>query len=142
MKTVLLVDDELEFMTVVSDLLTARGLRAETSRNGTDALARIKAHPFDALLADVVMEGTVGTALLQGIHATPGREDMPVIFMSGMPERRVRRIIEGDYVFLHKPFSTDALISAITAACDRSQSAPSHRRWTPEEAGGVRPQAG
>ncbi len=145
MKTVLLVDDEIEFMTVVSDLLSARGFRVETCRNGTDALDRIKARPFDAFVADVVMEGTVGTALLQGIHSSPGCENMPVIFMSGMPERRVRLIIEGNYVFLHKPFSTDALVSAVNGACDHSgdcsQSTLGYPWGAPEDAARVHPRA-
>lgn len=150
MKTVLLVDDEIEFVTVMSDLLTARGFEVESCRNGTDALARIKARPVDALVADVVMEGAVGTALLQRVHAIPGCEDTPVIFMSGMSERRVRRIIEGRYLFLQKPFSTDALVSAITEACDGagegsgdgSELAPSYRSRAPEDAESGRPHTG
>lgn len=116
MKTVLLVDDEVGLLSVLSGLLTARGYVVVASTNGTDAMAKIRDQPFDAVVCDVVMEGKVGTALLEEIRATPGCEAMPVVFMSCMPEGRVRRIIEGDYNFLHKPFTADQIVSAIETA--------------------------
>lgn len=80
------------------------------------------------MLSDVVMEGAVGTALLEAIRAIPGRYLTRVIFMSSMPERRVRSLIEGDYAFLHKPFTRDELAAAVQLTAYRGLVGPRESR--------------
>ncbi len=112
MQTVLLVDDEVQMLEAVAGMFAAHGWDVRTSRNGTDAVAQARDQDFDLVVSDVVMEGIVGTALLEEIRAIAG-QDTPVIFMSNMPERRVRAIIEGDYSFLRKPFTGDDLMRTV-----------------------------
>ncbi len=116
MQTVLLVDDEPAMLEAISNMLTAHGWNVVTSRNGTDAAARVAERSFDLVLTDVVMEGLVGTALLYQIRASPAGADTPTVFMSNMPEARVRSIIEGDYGFIRKPFSFDQLMGVVGGA--------------------------
>ena len=113
MKTVLLVDDEPSMLEAISDMFTSHGWDVVTSRNGTDAAARVGERAFDLVLADVVMEGLVGDALLYQIRASPAGADTRTIFMSNMPEARVRSIIDGDYEFVRKPFSFDQLMRGV-----------------------------
>lgn len=116
MKTVLLVDDEPAMLESISNMLTAHGWDVVTSRNGTDAAARVGERSFDLVLTDVVMEGLVGDALLYQIRASPAGADTPTVFMSNMPEARVRSIIDGDYGFVRKPFGFDQLMRVVGGA--------------------------
>ena len=92
MKTVLLVDDEPSMLEAISNMFTSNGWNVVTSRNGTDAAALVGERCFDLVVTDVVMEGLVGTALLYQIRASPAGADTPTVFMSNMPEARVRSI--------------------------------------------------
>lgn len=113
MKTVLLVDDEPSMLEAISNMFTSQGWNVVTSRNGTDAAALVGERCFDLVVTDVVMEGLVGTALLYQIRASPAGADTPTVFMSNMPEARVRSIIDGDYGFVRKPFTFDQLMRVV-----------------------------
>ena len=116
MQSVLLVDDELPMLEAMSSVFTANGWEVVISRNGTDAAAVAEKSSFDLVLTDVVMEGLVGTALLEAIRTSHGSAQAPIVFMSSMPESRVRRLIEGVYGFVQKPFTFDQLMNAVAGA--------------------------
>ncbi|MEO5702075.1 MAG: response regulator, partial [Casimicrobiaceae bacterium] len=120
MRDALIIDDTAQEAIALGRMLAAGGWRSTTCGNGDIALAMLDYQPFDLVVADVVMEGMVGTALLDAIRSTPTRYFMPVVFVSAMPESRVRRIIDGDYMFLRKPFSRPELMAAVNQASLRS----------------------
>lgn len=113
MATALLVDDEIEILESVANMLTPMGWDLVRCSNGDDAAAMARVRRFDVVLSDVVMEGLVGTALLDAIHATTHNEGTPVVFMSSMAERRVRHIIDGHYAFIPKPVDARQLRSVL-----------------------------
>ena len=55
--SVLLVDDEDEFVSALGDRLEARGLAVDTAENGEIALAKAQQRRFDAILLDMSMPG-------------------------------------------------------------------------------------
>ena len=116
MRDALIVDDCAAEAITLARMLARDGWRSKTCPDGDTALAVLEREPFDLVIADVVMQGTVGTALLEAIRSAPERYLMPVVFVSAMPERRVRRIIEGDYAFVHKPFTADEVHAAVSLA--------------------------
>lgn len=116
MLNLLVVDDEAPMRNALAQMLRARGLSVETCRNGTEAVELLRRRSVDAVLCDVVMDGLVGTSLLREIRECPGGTYIPVVFMSGMPERRVRAAIEGQYAFIRKPFEFDHLMRVIDDA--------------------------
>jgi len=140
MLKVLVIDDELSVLETVSNMLSARGFAVGTCSNGDAAVRSLRERTFDVVLSDVIMEGLVGTALLNAIRAIPGCAEMPVAFMSNMPEQRVRRLIVGDYAVIRKPFQVEQLLRAIDLAArvvsaplthlNRSYDIPpQHSRW-------------
>jgi len=103
--TVLLVDDEPALLAGMREMLQRLDCTVVTAADG-DAAARLAdRRPFDLVLTDVVMEGLVGTALLDHIRSSPDNCSTPLVFMSNMPEARVRSMVDGDYLFIHKPFT-------------------------------------
>ena len=65
---VLLVDDEEQFLDVLSQRLGTRGIDAETSTSGEEALVKIKNGNFDAIVLDVMMPGIGGIETLKRIR--------------------------------------------------------------------------
>ena len=118
MLSVLLIDDETSMLEAMSRMLRARGFTVHACRNGDDAVELLQDRSVDVVVSDVVMEGLVGTSLLQAIRACPGGLHIPVVFMSNMPERRVRGAIDGEFAFIRKPFGFDDLMHVIDLATD------------------------
>ena len=71
---------------------------------------------IDLVICDVVMPGLSGPEVVERLRATsPG---IRAILMSGYTDNVVVRhgIVEGEYDFLEKPFSTERLAAKIRAA--------------------------
>ena len=79
----LLVDDNLEVMSVIVKMTTAMGLNVEHTNMPTVALERITSRPerYKIVLADIVMPGMNGVDLARDIRAIC--PTMPIILMSG-----------------------------------------------------------
>ncbi|MEP7208375.1 MAG: response regulator [Casimicrobiaceae bacterium] len=116
MRTMLLIDDEVEILESVANLLMPLGWDLVRCSNGDDAARAARTRQFDVILSDVVMEGLVGTALLEAIRASPVNAATPVVFMSSMREGRVRALIEGDFRFIQKPVDGPRLRGIVEAA--------------------------
>lgn len=117
---VLVIDDEPAMLEGIANRLTAHGLAVSACTNGAQAIDVLSGdNSIDAVVSDVVMEGLVGTALLDAIHEA--RPDLPVIFMSSMPENRVRAAVPGDYKFIRKPFDVTTLVDLIDRVTDPLQ---------------------
>ena len=116
MPTALLIDDEQPEVEALARSFRAHDWDVVTASDGTRAVALARERVFDVIVSDVIMEGLVGTALLQAIRATRGGGDAAFVFTSAMPERRVRRIIEGEYAFVAKPATFEDVM--MTGALD------------------------
>ncbi|MDD5674179.1 MAG: response regulator [Chitinivibrionales bacterium] len=63
-ESILLVDDEHDFLEVMSDLLRDEGYGVTCAHNGPEALALLEQRTFDLLLSDINMPGMKGFELL------------------------------------------------------------------------------
>jgi len=107
MKHLLIADDEPLALKLLSELLTASGYQVSTATNGTEALALLERHAFDAVITDYHMPDIDGLELVRRIGG-----DIPV-FMTTVdaeslgPEDR-RRVH-----LLPKPLSIHNLLDRI-----------------------------
>ncbi|MEA3213660.1 MAG: hypothetical protein QOE70_6717 [Chthoniobacter sp.] len=88
----------------------------ETAADGAEGLARFKEGGWDLVLTDRTMPKLNGDELAAAVKAIDPR--MPIVMVSGsieeLPEAiGKRRAVD---VFVHKPFTLDALTSAIAKA--------------------------
>lgn len=116
--TVLVIDDEFEVRDVIKDMLTDRGLEVLTAADGTRGIEVFAEHAdeIDLVLLDLTMPGKSGAEVFQELLAI--RPDARVIVSSGFIEESVSSHF-GEAMpaaFLHKPFTTDALMEKISSA--------------------------
>ena len=114
---VLLVEDEDPVRSFASRALRLRGykvLEAASAEQGMDVLSDPENH-VDVLVSDVVMPGMDGPSFAK--EARRMRPDLRVVFVSGYAEDSFRRtLMEGDFLFLPKPFSLTDLTAKVKEA--------------------------
>ena len=113
---VLLVDDEEKFLEVLSQRLGTRGVDAETSTSGEEALVKMKNKNFDAIVLDVMMPGIGGIETLKRIRKE--NPEMQIIMLTGRGtvDKAVEAMKEGAIDFLEKPADIDKLLEKIENA--------------------------
>jgi len=116
-ETILLVEDEAALREMVREILEENGYRVIEADCPAQARERSRAHSgeIDLVLSDVVMPGGGGQDVLQLVRAR--RPQARALFMSGYSDETLgqRRVPVGSRV-LNKPFSTQALLSAVRDA--------------------------
>ena len=114
--SVLLVDDEEQFLDALSQRLESRGLRVDTVTSGEDAVAQVEDHNFDAIIVDLAMPGIDGIETLKRIKEK--RPDLEIIMLTG--HATVKSGIEamklGADDFLEKPVELNVLLEKIGEA--------------------------
>jgi PAS domain S-box-containing protein len=117
---VLLVDDELPLLEVVSRMLANLGYQVEAFPSSQKALAALQARPgdFDLLLTDQTMPGLTGEGLARAALAL--RPDLPVIICTGFSETltRERALEMGARLLLSKPLTRRELAFALREALE------------------------
>ena len=116
---VLLVDDEEDFLEVMSERMQARGMEVETCTSAEEALEKLKSETFDAIILDFMMPGIDGMQALKDIKAR--RPEAQIILLTGHAtvEKGVEAMKLGATDFLEKPADLEALETKIKAASTR-----------------------
>ena len=118
--TVLVVDDEPDLRSLVSNVLTEYGYKVITASSAARAIALLAnmETPPDLLLTDVVMPGMSGPMLADELIAKSA--GARVLFMSGYDERQVvqRYVVEKGFALITKPFQLHDLCAAVKKALE------------------------
>jgi two-component system, NtrC family, response regulator len=118
MQTILIVDDEKNYLLVLEDLLSDEGYQVLTADNAQRALVIFRSHDLDLVITDMKMPGMDGMALLEQIHAD--NPDLPVVMMTafGSVEKAVEGMKKGAFDYIEKPFKNEQLKLTIRKAID------------------------
>lgn len=79
-KTIMVVDDELEFLKMVRMRLEANKFEVLTAVNGEEALDKLAKYKIDAVLLDIMMPGMNGLDVLKVIRKKD--KDLPVFIIT------------------------------------------------------------
>lgn len=114
--TILVVDDERDMLTIMEDLLEARGYSAIVADNGTDAVNIARSQKPDLIILDISMPKKDGGQVAQELQDMPETRDIPVIFLTGLLSKDVeennRHMVGGNVMFA-KPCNFDELTAQI-----------------------------
>lgn len=113
MQTILVVDDELGAIEVVSTALEDEGFRVLSAANGRHGLERLAEGSVDLAVIDFMMPLLDGAAMGRAMKQNPAFQNVPIIMMSAVGESLVRERFDGYTVFLRKPFRISALMETV-----------------------------
>ncbi len=120
--SVLLVEDDPDLITLVSNLLDANGFRAVSVSTGEDAVSAIQKEQFDVALLDIKLPDMLGFDVLAAIRADPAVKSLPVIMISQVDDEQeiVKALNMGADDYVTKPFSAPVLIARVHAVLRRA----------------------
>ncbi|ATB32580.1 sigma-54-dependent transcriptional regulator [Melittangium boletus] len=142
---VLVVDDEEQVRTFLSELLGSSGYQVRCASSGSQALEMLSGGSFDVVLLDVMMPEMSGLDVLRRYRASGG--GAPVIVLSALSgaDDAMRAMKLGASDYLSKPFGADELEDALSRALGNLLpsrqavvSAPAVPSLAKEDAGGER----
>ena len=113
---ILIVDDDNDVRSALSELLQEEGFSVEAAPNGREALARLrtgKVHPA-VILLDLMMPGMDGWDFRSEQMRDPKLASVPVVIVSasGFSRESIRTQF-GSAAYVEKPIEKDALLGAI-----------------------------
>jgi signal transduction histidine kinase len=122
MKTVLLVDDDIQVRTMFGLALRRAGYHVLEADSGVHGLEMARQYLPDVVLTDIHMPGGNGSNLLRDIRQDPSLQGTQVVLMTGRPDLVTPRtgMEEGADDFLIKPVSLTALTNCVKARISRS----------------------
>ena len=129
-KTILLVDDDDDYLGALGDALGDAGFRVVTATSGPRALELLAVEPVDCILLDRSMPEMDGLETCQRLKASPALRHLPVVLLTGFREQD--GVIEGlaagadDYV--SKSAGLPVLEARIWAQLRRKQFEDDSRR--------------
>ncbi|QLF71892.1 response regulator (plasmid) [Peteryoungia desertarenae] len=126
---VLIVDDSIDALGMLSDALSLEGLEVLTSNSGRQAITVATSRAPDIVLMDAMMPGLDGFETCRILKAARGFEDLPVIFMTGFNENEhvVRALAAGGVDFVSKPILLDQLFARMRVHLSNSKRSRSAR---------------
>jgi DNA-binding NtrC family response regulator len=112
-RIVLVVDDEPTVLDQVSRMLRRGGFGVVALARPQEARVWGREHPDAARLvvSDVVMPGMTGLELIEALRKD--RPDLPVLLISGYPDRVPRGVVGTVAPLLQKPFRPVELVDAV-----------------------------
>ena len=111
----LLVDDDANVREVLEHLLASFGYECQTAPDAISGLARFDEGGWDLVVADIVMPGVSGWALVETIQRR--EPTVPVVLITGLNQPAVlQRARDWRLPVIAKPFRADALRAALVSA--------------------------
>jgi PAS domain S-box-containing protein len=113
--TILVVDDELDSLKLLTGILTERKYRVRPANSGKLALTSVSIEPPELILLDVRMPGMDGFEVCRQLKRAHESHGIPVIFLSASTnvEEHVLGLSLGAVDFITKPIRKDELLARV-----------------------------
>ena len=114
MMKILLVDDDVELGTMLSQYLIGEGFETQLALTGAAGITGAMSGQYDAMILDIMLPDADGRELLQQLRTNEKTADIPVLMISA--KYTDKTIQHGPFKpngFLAKPFDIDELLDKI-----------------------------
>jgi two-component system OmpR family response regulator len=120
---ILVVDDDREICSLVSQFLTRHSLRVSTARDGAEMMRQLEVGRIDLIILDLMLPGEDGLSLCRKLRA---QGSIPVIMLTAMGEEidRILGLEMGADDYLAKPFNPRELLARVRAVLRRVGALP------------------
>ncbi|AEB08221.1 sigma-54-dependent transcriptional regulator [Desulfobacca acetoxidans] len=128
MDTILVVDDEKNYLLVMETLLAGAGYEVFTADSGETALELTRRNDLDLVVTDMKMPRMSGIELLEQLKQV--YPDLPVIMMTayGTVEKAVEAMKKGAFDYILKPFKNEEILLTIAKALELRHLLTENRR--------------
>lgn len=119
MVDILIIEDNLELATILSDFLLDEGYTVFVASSGEEGLQYLAENPVKLLLLDIMLPELDGFAVCRVIRE---RHNLPIIIMSAKhgDDNKIIGLDLGADDYLEKPFSVNLLIAKVKSHLRRS----------------------
>ena len=113
MSRILVVDDDLDILSVIEILLTMKGFEVAVTSKGQNTFPKIETFKPDIILLDVLISGQDGRVICRNLKSNDETRHIPVIMFSAHPGAAASIAEYGADDFIAKPFDVSRLIQKI-----------------------------
>ncbi|MEL6179210.1 MAG: sigma-54 dependent transcriptional regulator [Myxococcota bacterium] len=112
---ILIADDTLANLRLLSEVLTKSGYKVRGVPNGTMALRAARSAPPDLILLDINMPDMRGYEVCRHLKKEEALKDIPVIFISALDDiiDKVKAFSIGGIDYITKPFQVDEVLARV-----------------------------
>ncbi|NEQ67366.1 MAG: response regulator [Symploca sp. SIO2D2] len=112
---ILIVDDNIDTLRLLSNLLNQRGYKVRKAINGKIALMGVNAEAPDLILLDVMMPMMNGYEVCQQLKKNPKTASIPVIFLTALDDSldKLKGFEVGGVDYITKPFQVEEVVVRI-----------------------------
>jgi two-component system cell cycle sensor histidine kinase/response regulator CckA len=129
-ETILLVEDQDQLRSLISEVLEKNGYVVLQARHGQEALDLMRNYkePIHLMITDLVMPQMGGRELARAL--VPAHPDMKVLYMSGYTDNEIseEEISSSSLAFIPKPFAPDTLAQKVREVLHPSEMPTKFRR--------------
>ncbi|MEI8349083.1 MAG: response regulator [Candidatus Omnitrophota bacterium] len=115
MSKILIIDDEQDFVTVLSGRLKANNYQVITAHDGLEGLTYATTEHPDLIILDILMPGMSGFEVLKNLKRDPKTRRIPVLMLSAKGDTdslfRAEEFEATDYLI--KPFDTQEFMAMV-----------------------------
>ncbi|MDP3430533.1 MAG: response regulator [Desulfomicrobium sp.] len=122
-ESILLIDDETQFVVTMAKRLRKRGFVVAEAGGGLEGLRKLEAGTVDVVVLDVGMPDMDGIQVLREIKMR--FPNIPVLVLTGHADMEVAisGMAMGAFDYLMKPLELEILVGKIREACSRNRKA-------------------
>ena len=120
MTRILIVDDDPALLQALPEALRLRlaDVTVDTCESAADALRRMRAADYDAVVSDIKMPGVDGLALLAGVRTFLPATPTLLITGHGQDDLVLQALRGGAYDFIPKPIDRDYFVASLKRALE------------------------
>ncbi|MCS6963091.1 response regulator [Thermoflexus sp.] len=121
-ETILVVDDDLQAIKLISLMLQRKGYRVTPATSGTQALAKAETEQPDLIILDVMMPDMDGLEVCRRLRANPKTSGIPILMFTAKTAvaDKIAGFQAGADDYLTKPVHPAELISRVEALLQRA----------------------
>lgn len=114
---ILVVEDEEDLLAVICYNLIKQGYHTEGVLSGEEGLQKVRTHPPDLILLDLMLTGISGLEVCQQLKKDPVTEAIPILMITAKSEDAdiVKGFEVGADDYITKPFSPKVLVARVKA---------------------------
>ncbi len=116
-KKILVADDEVDILEIISYNLSKEGYAIVTAKNGLEALEIAQSEKPDLIILDIMMPKMDGVEVCRVLRTKPAFNDTLIIFLTALSDEssQVQGLETGADDYISKPISPKVLVSRVNA---------------------------